>query len=69
MDARPWQRHYDDDVPTTLRYPRIGAHQLMGTAANAFPDKAALSFYGTETTFWTLRCQVLREEEAASKSA
>ena len=55
MEARPWQRHYDYDVPTTLRYPRIPAHQMMYVAAGAFPDKAALSFYGTETTFWELR--------------
>jgi long-chain acyl-CoA synthetase len=67
MAARPWQRHYDYDVPTTLRYPRIGAHQLMGVAAGAFPDKAALSFYGTETAFWTLRCQVLRLANALGK--
>ena len=67
MAPRPWQRHYDYDVPTTVRYPRIGAHQLMGVAANAFPDKAALSFYGTETTFWQLRCRALRLANALAR--
>ena len=67
METRPWQRHYDYDVPTTLRYPRIGAHQLMNVAANSFPDKAALNFYGTETTFWELRCRVLRLANALAR--
>ncbi len=64
MDNRPWQRHYDYDVPTTIRYPRIPAHQLMQVSLNAYPDKPALNFYGTETTFWELREQVLRMASA-----
>jgi long-chain acyl-CoA synthetase len=60
VEARPWQRHYDYDVPPTLRYPRVPAQNLMLAAASAFPDKAALSFYGTETTFWELRRKSLR---------
>ncbi|MBW1782951.1 MAG: long-chain fatty acid--CoA ligase [Deltaproteobacteria bacterium] len=59
MKLRPWQRHYDYDVPTTLRYPRIPAHDFLQVAANAYPDKPALNFYGTETTFWELRIQIL----------
>lgn len=59
METRPWQRHYDYDVPTTIRYPRIPAHDLMQVSVNAYPDKAALNFYGTETTFWELREQIL----------
>ncbi len=64
MENRPWQRHYDYDVPTTIRYPRVPAHKLMNVSANAFPDKAALNFYGTETTFWELRELVLRMANA-----
>ncbi len=64
MDNRPWQRHYDYDVPTTIRYPRIPAHQLMQVSVNAYPDKPALNFYGTETTFWELRVQILRMANA-----
>jgi len=59
METRPWQRHYDYDVPTTIRYPRVPAHNLMQVSVNAYPDKAALNFYGTETTFWELREQIL----------
>ncbi|MBW1683400.1 MAG: hypothetical protein JRJ83_18670 [Deltaproteobacteria bacterium] len=58
-DDRPWQRHYDPEVPTTLRYPRVPAHQLMNISVKAFPDKPALNFFGTETTFWELREKIL----------
>ncbi len=60
MDARPWQRHYDYCVPTTIRYPRLPAHELINIPANAFPDKSAINFYGSEMTFWQVRHEVLR---------
>ncbi len=64
MEHRPWQRHYDYDVPTSIRYPRIPAQDFLYMAAGGFPDKPALNFYGTEITFWELRSQVLRMAEA-----
>ena len=60
MDERPWHRHYDYSTPTTIRYPRLAVHDLLGIPANAYPDKAALNYFGTEMTFWELRLQVLR---------
>ena len=64
MEMRPWHRHYDYNVPTTIRYPRLPVHELLGIPANAYPDKAALNFFGTEMTFWELRLQVLRMANA-----
>jgi len=64
MDSRPWQRHYDWNVPETIRYPRIMAHELLGISVNAFPDKPATSFFGTELTFWELRNQIMRMTRA-----
>jgi long-chain acyl-CoA synthetase len=64
MESRPWQRHYDYNVPLTIRYPRIPLHDLLGIPANSYPDKPALNFYGTEMTFWELRCLVLRMANA-----
>lgn len=64
MENRPWQRHYDYNVPTTIRYPRIPAHDLLGLPANTFPDKPATNFFGTEITFYQLRRQVLRMANA-----
>jgi long-chain acyl-CoA synthetase len=60
MEMKPWHRHYDYNVPTTIRYPRMAIHELLGIPSNAYPDKAALNFFGTEMTFWELRLQVLR---------
>ena len=67
MENRPWQRHYDYSVPETIRYPRIPAHQLLQIPTSTFPDKAALNFYGTETSFFTLRTQILRLANALGK--
>jgi long-chain acyl-CoA synthetase len=64
MESRPWQRHYDYNVPPTIRYPRIPLQELLGIPANSYPDKAALNFYGTEMTFWQLRTLVLRMANA-----
>jgi len=55
VETKPWHRHYDYNVPTTVRVPRLPIHELIGIPANAYPDKAALNFYGTEITFWELR--------------
>jgi long-chain acyl-CoA synthetase len=64
MNSKPWHSHYDYNVPTTLRYPRIPAHHIFQIAAGTYPDKPALNFYGTEMTFWELREQVLRMTNA-----
>jgi len=64
MENRPWLRHYDYNVPTTIRYPRLNAHDLLGLPANTFPDKPATNFYGTEISFYELRQQVLRMANA-----
>ena len=64
MPERPWQRHYDYDVPTTLRYPRIPAHEFAMIGTKAFPDKAAINFFGTEITFWDLRLKIMRMANA-----
>jgi long-chain acyl-CoA synthetase len=60
MKEQPWHQHYDYNVPTTIRYPRLAVQDLLQLPANAFPDKPALDFFGTQITFWELRTQVLR---------
>ena len=64
METRPWHRHYDYNVPTTIRYPRIAAQAIFQLAAGTFPDRPATNFYGTELTFWQLRDQMLRMANA-----
>ncbi len=60
MEYRIWHDHYDYDVPTTLRYPRILVHDTLQIPANSHPDKAAILYEGQEITFWELRQLVLR---------
>ena len=64
MENRPWQRHYDYNVPLTIRYPRVPAHYFLNIPAGNFPNKPATNFFGTEITFWDLRQQVLRMANA-----
>ena len=64
MSAKPWQRHYDYNVPTTIRYPRLTAHEMLNIPVNNFPDKAATNFFGTEITFYELKKQVVRMANA-----
>jgi long-chain acyl-CoA synthetase len=64
MSERPWERHYDFSVPTSIRYPRIPIADLLQIPANSYPDKAAIVFYGTEISFYDLRQIVLRMANA-----
>jgi len=64
MESRPWHRHYDYNVPTTIRYPRISVPELLALPANAVPDKPATIFHGTELSFYQLRRLVLRMANA-----
>jgi long-chain acyl-CoA synthetase len=64
MENRPWQRHYDYNVPLTIRYPRVPAHHFLSIPTGSFPNKPATNFFGTEITFWELRQQVLRMANA-----
>jgi len=60
METKPWHRLYEHNVPTTIRYPRYPAQQLLHISAAMFPHKAATNLYGSELTFGQLRTQVLR---------
>ncbi|NQU65799.1 MAG: AMP-binding protein, partial [SAR324 cluster bacterium] len=60
MEERLWHQHYDYNVQTEYRIPRLTVFDLLGIPANAFPDKAALNYYGSETSFYDLRQKSLR---------
>ena len=60
MGKRPWLNHYDNEVPTSLRYPRILINDILQIPANALPNKKAIIYEGTSITFWELRNLVLK---------
>ncbi len=64
MEQRHWHENYDYFVPTTMRYPRIPASELLLRSAHLRPDKTAIHFYGTEISFSELRDLVLRAANA-----
>ncbi len=67
METKPWHKHYDYNVPTTIRYPRIPAQSIFQLPAGSFPDKTCANFYGSEMTFWQIREQMLRMTNALGK--
>ena len=67
MESKPWHRHYDYNVPTSIRYPRLPAQGILQIPAGSNPDKPATNFYGTEITFWELRLMVLRMANAMAR--
>lgn len=64
MEERLWHQHYDYNVETSYRIPRITVFDLLGIPANAFPDKAATNYYGSELSFYDLRQLSLRMANA-----
>src|SRR4030042_5341198 len=60
MEVKPWHRHYDYNVPPTIRYPHLAAHELLNIPVASYPDKAALIFYGSEMTFLELRTEAMK---------
>lgn len=68
METKPWHRHYDYNVPTSIRIPRIPAHDLLQIPANAYPNKAAVNFFGTEVTFSEVRTLSIRMANALGKA-
>ena len=64
---RPWIRHYDYNVPTTIRYPRLTMPDIIQLPVATSPDRAATNFFGTEMTFWEMRLNVLRMANALAE--
>jgi len=68
MENRPWQRHYDYNVPLTIRYPRVSAHYFL---ENVYPREIdeMLEFRDElpKSAVGKILRKVLRDEEAAKK--
>jgi long-chain acyl-CoA synthetase len=60
MEERLWHQHYDYNVQTSYRFPRIPLQALLDIPSSAYPDKTAINYYGSETTFWELREMAIR---------
>ncbi len=67
MEDRIWHQHYDYNVQTSYRFPRIPLQALLDIPCNQFPDKPAINYYGSEITFWELREMAVRLANAFSE--
>jgi long-chain acyl-CoA synthetase len=52
--SRPWLEQYDPGVPATLDYPPIRLDELLRRSAQRYPDRAALIFFGRQTSYRAL---------------
>ncbi len=52
---RPWLKFYDSHVPKALEYPPILLPQVLDGAANQFPDRVGIFFFGGKVTYRHLK--------------
>lgn len=67
MEERIWHQHYDYNVQTSYRFPRIPVQALLDIPSNALPDKPAIDYYGSKISFWELRKMSFRMAHAFSE--
>lgn len=60
VHTRFWQKSYDYNVPTTVRYPKFPVQNFVHLAAAQFPQKEAVDFCGSTLTNAEIRNQMLR---------
>ena len=56
---RVWLTQYDPGVPGTLSYPDIALPDLLTRAAERYPDRPALRFYGRVIRYRELDARAL----------
>jgi long-chain acyl-CoA synthetase len=61
--ARSWTHNYAPGVPAEVEVPRETVVDLLVGAADRFPDRAALDFFGATTSYAQLRSAVARAAE------
>ena len=57
---RPWFKHYDYFVPTSIRYPKVPVHFMLEVAASKFKNSPATDFFGAVMSYRELRAHVNR---------
>jgi len=57
---KPWLKFYDPHVPKHIEYPRMLLQQILDDAADHFPGKTAVFFFGGRVNYGELRAQANR---------
>jgi long-chain acyl-CoA synthetase len=48
---KPWLKHYDEEVPTHIDYPRIPLYQQLDESASSYPERPCTRFFGKELSY------------------
>ncbi len=51
IESQPWLSHYDENVPTSIDYPKIPLFGFLEEAARKYPDRACTIFKGATITY------------------
>ncbi|AEP00229.1 long-chain-fatty-acid--CoA ligase [Heyndrickxia coagulans] len=51
MENKVWHAVYTDEIPKEIEVLDIPLYQILATAAEKYPDRTALSFYGRKTPY------------------
>ena len=54
---KPWLKFYDPSVPANLQYPDLLLQQILDDAADRFPEKVGVFFFGGKIRYAELRAQ------------
>ncbi|HEU5140222.1 MAG TPA: long-chain fatty acid--CoA ligase [Bacillales bacterium] len=65
--AKPWFKHYPEDVNTEVHVPDITLNELFEQTVERFPKHDALSFYGLTTRYRELSDQIDRFASALQR--
>lgn len=60
MSDRPWLKHYPDEVPESLAYPKHNLADFLVHTAAKYPETIALDFMGTQITYRSLLSSTYR---------
>lgn len=65
---KPWLKFYDSHVPSRLEVPPVLLPQVLDEAADRFPGKPALDFFGGKLSYAALRSHARRFAAALGES-
>ena len=68
MTDRPWFKHYEKHVPSSLTYPEIPIYQFLIDTAAKHPDYTAITFNELHLTYQELNERVNRFAQALRRS-
>ena len=51
MKERPWFKHYESEVPKSIKYPNVPLYHFLEDSAVKYPDQACAIFKGSAITY------------------